>query len=178
MKILAVIDAQEDFFRGTLANENAVKIIPNLVDRCERAVTEGEKILFTQDTHCTEYFSTLEGKKLPVEHCQIDTTGWAIIPELQKYVSSANCIRKTTFGSLRLADAIERIASFAPVKSLEIELCGVVSSICVLANAVLLRASYPDAKITINANLIADINDENQAAAIVCFKAQQIDVIE
>lgn len=177
MKILVVVDAQEDFFRGTLANENAVKIIPNLVDRCEKAVAEGEKILFTQDTHHSNYFITLEGEKLPVEHCQMGTAGWEIIPELQEYVG-ANCIRKPTFGSFSLIDAIEKSVNPISVKSLEIELCGVVSSICVLANAVLLRATFPDVKITINANLIADINDENQAAAIVCFKAQQIDVIE
>lgn len=175
MKIVVFVDCQEDFFRGSLANKNAVDIIPALVERAEQAYEDKELMIFTQDTHKEDYLTTLEGQKLQIQHTIYETEGWKIIPELSDYAKL--CVYKYTFGSFDLIDRIKSLIT-AMGENVEIEVCGVIASICVLANCILLRAAFPNIKIVVNSKLIADLNEENKQAAIACLKAQQIDIVE
>ena len=174
MKILVIIDVQEDYIRGSLANPLAEKIIPAIKERIIQARENHEMVIFTQDTHMEDYMDTLEGEKLPVEHCIYQTEGWEIVEELRD--EAALCVLKPTFGSF---DLIDRVVAFRNAfnEDVEIELCGFVTSICVLANAVLLRAAMPNAKITVNSKLCADVSKEKHEAALEVLRSQQIDVI-
>ena len=174
MKVLVIIDMQKDFCSGTLANPAAAALIPAIKERILDARKNNEMVIFTQDTHMEDYMSTLEGEKLPVEHCIYQTEGWEIVDEFAN--EATLCVMKPTFGSF---DLIERIATLRDAfnEDIEIEVCGTVSSTCVLANCILLRAAMPNTRIIVNQNLIADITPEGQAATITCLKAQQINVI-
>lgn len=174
MKVLVIIDMQKDFCSGTLANPAAAALIPAIKERILDARKNNEMVIFTQDTHMEDYMSTFEGEKLPVEHCIYQTEGWEIVDEFANEATLR--VMKPTFGSF---DLIERIATLRDAFNgdIEIEVCGTVSSICVLANCILLRAAMPNTRIIVNQNLIADITPEGQAAAITCLKAQQINVI-
>ena len=174
MKVLIIIDAQVDFVTGTLANVTAQAIIPSIKKRIEEARDNHEMVIFTQDTHMEDYMDTLEGEKLTIEHCIYQTEGWEIVEELKD--EAALCVLKPTFGSF---DLIDRVVAFRNAfnEDVEIELCGFVTSICVLANAVLLRAAMPNAKITVNSKLCADVSKEKHEAALEVLRSQQIDVI-
>lgn len=174
MKILVCVDMQRDFCELALANHRAVEIIPLIKKRIVKARQDKEMVIFTQDTHDEDYMNTLEGEKLPVEHCIYGTEGWKIVPELDDEASL--CVLKPTFASFNLINRMRTLAD-AMNEIPEIELCGTVTSVCVLANAVLLRAAFPNSKITVNGKLCADINDENQSAALKIMECQQIDVI-
>lgn len=174
MKVLIIVDAQVDFVTGALANPIAEERIPAIKDRVAAARENHEMVIFTQDTHTENYLDTLEGEKLPVEHCIYQTKGWEIVEELRG--EAALCVLKPTFGSF---DLIDRVVAFRNAfnEDIEIELCGFVTSICVLANAVLLRAAMPDAKITVNSKLCADVSKEKHEAALEVLRSQQIEVI-
>ena len=174
MKVLVIIDMQKDFCSGTLANPAAAALIPAIKERILDARKNNEMVIFTQDTHMEDYMDTLEGEKLPVEHCIYQTEGWEIVEELRD--EAALCVLKPTFGSF---DLIDRVVTFRNAfnEDVEIELCGFVTSICVLANAVLLRAAMPNAKITVNSKLCADVSKEKHEAALEVLRSQQIEVI-
>ena len=174
MKVLVIIDMQKDFCSGTLANPAAAALIPAIKERILDARKNNEMVIFTQDTHMEDYMSTLEGEKLPVEHCIYQTEGWKIVEELKD--EAALCVLKPTFGSF---DLIDRVVAFRNAfnEDVEIEFCGCMTSICVLANAVLLRAAMPNAKITVNSKLCADVSKEKHEAALEVLRSQQIDVI-
>lgn len=190
-KALFVIDVQKDFLTGALANPRAVKKLPNIVKK----IKEHDGIVIaTHDTHFNElqvktnwphesnavvYEESLEGQKLPVPHCIKLSDGWEIEPTVLAAIEEKNAngeqrffaVDKYTFGK---KDWEEYLKVF---EISEIEICGFVSSICVLANAIILRAIFPNKKITVDVNCIEDLDDEGQAAAIKCLKMQQIDVI-
>ena len=174
MKVLVIIDMQKDFCSGTLANPAAAALIPAIKERILDARKNNEMVIFTQDTHMEDYMDTLEGEKLPIEHCIYQTEGWEIVEELRD--EAALCVLKPTFGSF---DLIDRVVAFRNAfnEDVEIELCGFVTSICVLANAVLLRAAMPNAKITVNSKLCADVSKEKHEAALEVLRSQQIEVI-
>lgn len=193
MKALGIlVDAQNDFITGALANPAAQAKVPNIVEKVKN--WDGA-IIATHDTHFNRiqvesnwppmegkaYEDTLEGQKLPVPHCIKLTEGYEIqkdiLAELQKKNSDGKhlffSVDKYTFGKLNLPDYIKSLN----IEFEEIEIWGFVSTICVLANAVILRAAFPNMKITVDANCIADLDDEGQKAAILCLERQQIDVI-
>lgn len=193
MKALGIlVDAQNDFITGALANPAAQSKVPNIVEKVKN--WDGA-IIATHDTHFNRiqvesnwppmegkaYEDTLEGQKLPVPHCIKLTEGYEIqkdiLAELQKKNSDGKhlffSVDKYTFGKLNLPDYIKSLN----IEFEEIEIWGFVSTICVLANAVILRAAFPNMKITVDANCIADLDDEGQKAAILCLERQQIDVI-
>ncbi len=177
MKVLVCVDLQNDFCSpsGSLYNSAAEAIIPLIKERIELARENREMVIFTMDTHMDDYMTTLEGQNLPIEHCIYQSEGWQIVDELKE--EATLCVMKPTFGSFDLIDRI-RTLSNAFNDTIEIEVCGTVSSICVLANCILLRAAFPDSEISVNSKLIADITPEGQRATITCLKAQQINVIE
>ena len=175
MKVLVCVDLQKDFITGSLANPAAEKIITPIKERIIAARQNKEMVIFTQDTHDADYLETLEGQKLPVEHCIYGTEGWEIVDELKD--EAALCVLKPTFMGFDLINRIETVAA-AMNEDVEIEVCGTVTSICVISTALMLRGAFRNSKIVVNSNLCADITPGGHAAALTVMKNCQIDVIE
>ena len=199
MKAVIFIDVQKDFIDGTLRNEKAIEVTPNIVEfaknintKIEAGVGSFYTFYATRDTHkkteyncpCSSgipepregYFSTLEGKKLPVEHCIEGTDGWMIDNRLME-VLDGKCtfVNKPTFGSFDLAEIIAE--DFENNDLSEIVICGFVTDICVVSNALLLRAKFPNTKITVMKDLCAGTTDERHEAALKVMQSCHIDVI-
>ena len=174
MKILVCVDCQVDFTTGALANPIAEKRVPAIKERVAAARENHEMVIFTQDTHMEDYMDTLEGEKLPIEHCIYQTEGWGIVKELKD--EAALCVLKPTFGSF---DLIDRVVAFRNAfnEDVEIEICGFCTDICVVSNAILLRAAMPNTKITVNERLCAGTTKENHEAALAVMRSCQIDAI-
>lgn len=168
MKFLIVVDMQVDFISGSLGSADAVAIVKNVVDRVKAFPG---KVIFTRDTHGSDYMNTREGKYLPVKHCIKDTEGWQICPELRPYVS--NVVDKNTFGSTDLPEIIKAYGT--DIES--IELCGLCTDICVISNAMLLKASLPEVDILVNEACCAGVTQESHRNALNAMRAVQIDVI-
>lgn len=178
MKYLVVVDAQEDFVRGALKNDEALRKLPNLVEKIRQFNTNDEDpgmIICTKDTHNPHYLNTLEGKNLPVEHCIDGTAGWKLCKEIREALESKHFmyIYKPTFGSVKLLNfALENIK---PEDSVEI--AGYCTDICVVSNALLLRAACPNTPITVDASCCAGVTVEKHRAALETMKSCQITVI-
>lgn len=171
MKILVVVDMQNDFVTGALGTPEAQAIVENVKARTESG--EFDKIIYTKDTHPINYLDTFEGKRLPVPHCIKGTEGWNIIPELQ---TDGEIIEKTTFGSYELIGTL--INCFTDGREFEeIELCGLCTDICVISNALMVRAVYPSVPITVRANCCAGVTPELHEAALKIMESCQIEVI-
>lgn len=169
MKYLIVVDMQVDFITGSLGSSLATAIVPNVVEKVKNF--DG-RIIFTRDTHFDDYLKTQEGTKLPVEHCIKDTYGWQICEELQPYVDTV--VDKLTFGSVDLPKMIKDFGE--PID--EIELCGLCTDICVISNAMILKAAFPEVKISIDSSCCAGVTVDSHNTALNAMKAVQIDVKE
>lgn len=170
MKFLVVVDMQNDFVTGSLGTKEAQAIVPNIKARIES--DEFDEIIYTKDSHYSNYLtSTLEGEKLPIEHCIKHTTGWNIIPELQMKTIT---IEKNTFGSLDLLEVLKHLI-FEELD--EIELCGVCTDICVVSNALLIRAMFPNVKIAVRSDCCAGSTPELHEAALKVMESCQIDIV-
>jgi len=169
-KILVVIDMQHDFIDGALGTEEAKKIIPFVKAKIEEYCQNGHEIIFTKDTHGQNYLSTQEGKILPIAHCIKGTKGHDIIPDL--CTTGRQIFEKPSFGSLELA---QKIASYKNIS--EIELCGLCTDICVVSNALILKAILPETKITIDSRACAGVTPETSNAALITMKMCQINII-
>lgn len=172
-EFLVVIDMQNDFISGSLKNDSAMAIVPAVKKRIEEF--EG-KILFTRDTHCEDYLDTLEGRNLPVEHCIKGSSGWEIIDELKPYAEKSACIYdKRTFGSLRLAQDMRAINEIDSITSIEI--IGVCTDICVISNAMLIKAAMPDVPVRVRRECCAGTSDAAHENALNAMKGCQIEII-
>ena len=169
MKFLIVVDMQVDFITGSLGSKLAEAIVPNVIEKVKNY--DGE-VIFTRDTHKNDYLKTQEGKKLPVEHCIKDTDGWQICDELKPYVSAV--VDKITFGSVDLPQIIKNYGEEIE----EIELCGLCTDICVISNAMILKAAFPEVKITVDSKCCAGVTAESHNTALEAMKAVQIEVKE
>lgn len=163
MKVLIVVDMQNDFIKGSLGSKLAEDIVPNVIEKVKNF--EG-RIVFTRDTHFKDYMQTQEGKNLPVEHCIKDTDGWQICDELRPYVNEV--VDKITFGSVDLPKMISDAD--------EIELCGLCTDICVISNAMILKTTYPEIKISVDSRCCAGVSVESHNTALDAMKAVQIEV--
>lgn len=169
MKVLAVIDMQNDFIDGVLGTDDAQQIVTAVKNTIEQYRSAGFPVIFTKDTHTESYLKTQEGQKLPVEHCIKGTAGWQISPKLP--VGSAQVIEKPTFGSFQLADMIGEI------QELElIELIGLCTDICVISNAIILKAKFPEVKIVVDASCCAGVTVESHQNALNAMKMCQIEI--
>lgn len=168
MKYLIVVDMQVDFITGSLGSKLAKAIVPNVV---EKVKTFDGRVIFTRDTHFADYMQTQEGKKLPVAHCIKDTDGWQICDALKPYVETV--IDKVTFGSIKLPDMIKEYGEEIE----EIELCGLCTDICVISNAMIVKATFPEVQITVDSQCCAGVSVESHKTALAAMKAVQIDVI-
>lgn len=166
MKFLIVVDMQVDFISGSLGSEQARSIVPAVVEKVKGF--DGT-VIFTRDTHGKEYLQTQEGRKLPVLHCVKNTAGWQICEELLPYVSTV--VDKETFGSISLPNVLERFGAVD-----EIELCGLCTDICVISNAMILKAAFPEAKVLVDSKACAGVTNESHETALSAMRAVQIDV--
>lgn len=202
MKALVIVDMQNDFITGSLANKRAQKIVPNIV----KLIKEGEydAAFVTKDTHSSNYLDTPEGKKLPVKHCIYGTVGWCvesnIFTALEKnFVCKANWhldesgmdgfmefslkradkstpfvvyIDKSTFGTLAWRN-MEGWLSDA-----DIDVVGVCTDICVISNVLILKALYPNANISVLSDLCAGTTDDAHKSALATMASCQVDIRE
>lgn len=190
-KHLIVIDMQNDFLTGTLANPDAVAILPNVIAKVEAARAAGDvQISWTKDTHrADDYMDTQEGQKLPVPHCIEGTWGHDLVDGLAPAKDEGE-FWKGAFGSFGMANdiklALEQKWMAAGMKdgipdpkgrNVEIELVGVCTDICVISNAMLLKAALPEARIIVDASCCAGVTPEAHNTAITAMKACQIEVV-
>ena len=183
MKVLLVVDVQNDFVTGTLANPEAQKRIPRIKEKIQKRLAEGWEVMFTQDTHDKNYLDSSEGKYLPVVHCVQDTWGWEIVGELSEFLNHGNKIIKERFG---LADLVRQIYlsmpnawNFTKDPITEIELIGFCTDICVVSNALILKADVirDHTIISCDASCCAGTSVEAHNAALTVMKSCQIAVI-
>lgn len=160
---------QVDFITGSLGSKLATAIVPNVVEKVKNF--DGT-VIFTRDTHYDNYMQTQEGTKLPVPHCIKDTAGWQICDELLPYVKTV--VDKETFGSVELPRVITNYGE--PID--EIELCGLCTDICVISNAMILKAAFPEINVSVDASCSAGVSVESHNTALDAMKAVQIEVKE
>ena len=220
MKAVVFVDVQKDFIDGALRNERAIEVTPNIVEFAKKCAADPDcKLYATRDTHqktkynkrvetkiddvtdpvrivdvpATGYLASLEGKRLPVEHCIELTDGWMLNDKLMEALDGkCTFVNKPTFGSFDLAEIIyeDDIAAvnkhnylqgalYCHKKTLldEIVLCGFCTGICVVSNALLLRAKFPNTKITVMKDLCAGVTPEAHEAALKVMTSCQIDVV-
>lgn len=168
MKLLVVVDMQNDFIDGALGTPEAVAIVPYVKQVIENF--DG-KVFFTRDTHFANYMDTQEGRNLPVPHCIKDTDGWQIHPELDA-LRTTEAIDKITFGSKEL---IEILKAEPDVEN--ITFVGVCTDICVISNAMLIKAFYPEIPLVVDAKGCAGVTPESHRNALKAIKMCQITVI-
>lgn len=176
-KVLVIIDMQNDFITGSLGTPEAQAIVGNVKWKLDCARQNGDLIIFTRDTHHkSNYLTSLEGQKLPVEHCIQDTPGWEIIPELTP-LPGEFVVNKPTFGSTYVADIIvEELIGKHKIECIDI--CGVCTDICVVSNALLLKANFFDmCEIYVDHQCCAGVTPETHEAALTTMKMCQINVI-
>lgn len=167
MKLLIVIDMQNDFIDGSLGTKEAVAIVPNVAKKIEEARDAGEIVVFTRDTHQKNYLETQEGKNLPVLHCVEGTYGWQISSKFK--VGNSRIFNKPSFGSMELADYAASLDGLE-----EIELVGLCTGICVISNAFILKAKLPEVKISVDASCCACVTPESHKNALAAMKLCQI----
>ena len=176
--MLIVVDMQRDFVTGPLGSAEARAIVPAVAARIRRAAEEGTQVVFTLDTHDTDYMETREGRFLPVPHCIQGSEGWALEPEIAKECRRGMIsFEKPTFGSTALMHHVAAAAGAKGCvsgKGLRVELCGVCTDICVVSNALLLKAALPEADILVDSALCAGVTPEKHAAALETLRSCQI----
>lgn len=164
-KTLIVIDMQKDFIDGALGTKEAVAIVENVKKKIAEYQENGDEIIFTRDTHQKDYLNTNEGRYLPVEHCIEGTEGWQIQQGLE--VPEAIYINKPTFGYL----------NWKEYNLEEVEIIGLCTDICVVSNALIIKAIYPEIKVTVDASCCAGVTPESHTAALSTMKMCQVEVI-
>ncbi len=171
-KLLIVVDMQKDFVDGALGTAEAVAIVDKV---CEKIRTFDGDIIVTYDTHGETYMNTKEGKHLPVPHCIKGTPGWELNPKVQKALKDKtyHILEKPTFGSVELPEYIKE--QYNPAE-LDIELIGLCTDICVVSNALLLKANFPETDISVDASCCAGVTPQNHNAALETMKMCQITV--
>lgn len=170
-KILIVVDMQKDFVNGSLGSKDAEAIVPAVVKKAE--TFDGE-VIFTKDTHFENYMDTQEGHLLPVPHCIKGTDGWDLIPELEKIAieRDAATYEKITFGCPELAEDLLERNKKTPIES--IELVGLCTDICVVSNALLIKAFLPETPVFVDSACAAGVTRERHEAALETMRSCQI----
>ncbi len=167
-KLLVVVDMQKDFIDGALGTKEAQEIVPSVVDEIKNF--DGD-VVFTFDTHSSLYLETREGKNLPVEHCIKGTDGFKLDKNIQPLAIGKKCFEKPTFGSVELAGFV------ADNDYTDITLIGLCTDICVISNAMLIKAYLPEADVRVKASCCAGVTPESHENALSAMKMCQIDII-
>ena len=173
-KLLIVVDMQNDFITGALGSAEAQAIVERTAARILARKAEGYTLIATLDTHGEDYMATPEGAKLPVPHCIKGTEGWHINPDVAAALADCLLVEKPTFGSTRLPGIVAELVADDP--DVTIELLGVCTDICVVSNALLLKANFPGAAMQVKANCCAGVTPASHANALEAMKMCQITV--
>ena len=164
-KTLIVVDMQNDFIDMALGTKEAVAIVPKVKEKILQYQEKGYEILYTRDTHGEDYLDTPEGKKLPVPHCIQGTKGWQIADGL--YIDGCKIIDKPNFGWPHWGE-----------ETLEdVEIIGLCTDICVVSNALIIKALFPNARVTVDSRCCAGVTVESHNAALKTMQMCQIDVV-
>jgi len=164
-KTLIVIDMQNDFIDMALGTKEAVAIVPKVKEKIREYVKNGDEIVFTRDTHGDNYLQTPEGKKLPVEHCIKETKGWQIAEGL--YIKGCKIIDKPNFGWPHWNE--EHLE--------DVEIIGLCTDICVVSNALIIKATFPDINVKVDSNCCAGVTVETHEAALKTMAMCQIEIV-
>lgn len=164
-KTLIVVDMQNDFIDMALGTPEAVAIVPAVKAKIQAYAQAGHEIIYTRDTHGPEYLDTPEGKKLPVPHCIRGTKGWQIADGL--YVEGCQIIDKPNFGW----------PNWQEQELEEVELIGLCTDICVVSNALIIKAQFPNAAVTVDKTCCAGVTPATHEAALATMSMCQIDII-
>ena len=170
-KLLIVIDMQNDFIDAALGTKEAVAIVDAVKEKIRSY--PAENVIATMDTHAENYLKTQEGRNLPVVHCVKGTDGWQIRPEIADLLKGAKIYEKPTFGSTAMAADLREQSE---KEEIELELIGLCTDICVVSNALLLKASMPEVKITVDAACCAGVTPDSHNAALETMKMCQIEI--
>ena len=166
--VLVVVDMQNDFIDGALGTKEAVAIVPHVKEKIEHF--DGI-VLYTRDTHFENYMETQEGKNLPVPHCIKGTEGWQIREELDA-LRTTEAIDKVTFGSSDLVGVLKEIDNIESITFI-----GLCTDICVISNAMVTKAFYPEIPLIVDAKCCAGVSVETHLNALAAMKVCQIEVI-
>lgn len=172
MKALIVVDTQNDFIDGALGTPEAEAIVANVKSKVEEYRANNEMVIFTRDTHSDNYLETQEGKKLPVPHCIEGSYGWQIRAELEP--EEDRIIDKPTFGSYELVDTLREIDEETPLES--IELVGICTDICVISNAMMIKAAFLEIPVMVDASCCAGVTPDTHNNALDAMGMCQIEV--
>ena len=169
MKHFIVIDIQNDFVTGTLANPAAAATIPYIKEKLLESRKNGDNIIFTRDTHAENYMETMEGKYLPIKHCVKDSEGWEIVPELAKLIDDDTLIvDKPNFGYTAWDEYIK--------PGDEVTICGTVSEICVCSNALIIKA-IGEVDVSVLEKGCSGLSEDNHNAAMSVMRSCQCQII-
>ncbi len=171
-KLLIVIDMQNDFIDAALGTKEAVSIVDAVKEKI-RSYPAGD-VIATMDTHGENYMDTQEGKYLPVPHCIRGTEGWKIRPDIEELLEGARIYEKPTFGSMKMAADLKALSE---KEKIELELIGLCTDICVVSNALLLKAAMPEVKISVDPACCAGVTPEKHEAALETMRSCQIQVV-
>ncbi len=172
MKCLLVIDMQNDFLTGALGTAEGAGIVG---DVCSLISGFEGKVFYTRDTHGEDYLTTREGRNLPVPHCLKDTEGWQICEQVGHLIRAEDrVVDKVTFGEIRLPEIIREECGGGPE---EIHLAGVCTDICVISNAMICRAAFPEIPVLVHADCCAGVTPESHRTALEAMRACHIDII-
>ncbi|MBR4831948.1 MAG: cysteine hydrolase [Butyrivibrio sp.] len=177
-KLLVVVDMQKDFVDGALGTKEAASVVPAVVKKIGEYA--GTDIFVTRDTHHDDYMDTQEGKNLPVKHCIEGSEGWQIYKDVQEALDAktdadkVTYVNKPTFGSIELSNKIKEIAD---KEEISIELVGVCTDICVVSNALMLKANMPEVRMCVDASCCAGVTPDKHNAAIATMSSCQISII-
>ena len=173
-QFLIVVDMQKDFVDGALGTKEAVAILPKVAEKIKNFTGD---IFVTYDTHFEDYLDTSEGQHMPIPHCIKDTPGWALDETVAKALAGKNytSVEKPSFGSLDLPEFIDEAAG--EEEDISIELIGLCTDICVVSNALILKASFPEAEITVDASCCAGVTPGTHEAALKTMGCCQINIV-
>ena len=171
MEVLVVVDMQKDFVTGALGTPEAKAVVPAV---CEKIKSFEGRVIFTRDTHQKDYPETEEGRHLPVPHCIEGSDGWELVPPVAALAAGREIINKPTFGSRALGRHLEELDAEEPVTG--ITLIGLCTDICVISNALLVKAFLPNVPITVDAACCAGVTPGSHCTALDAMRACQINI--
>ncbi|SFC22002.1 cysteine hydrolase family protein [Clostridium uliginosum] len=176
-KLLVVIDYQNDFVDGTLGFEKAKTLEQSIYDKVIKYLQNGDKVLFTYDTHYEDYLETREGKNLPVPHCIKNTHGHQLYGKINDFINLKNTLHYTKEGFGISPEDMIKLTNEIGEDINKIGIIGIVTNICVISNVVMFQSQYKNADIVVDASLCASFDDVLHEKALDVIEALQVKVI-